>query len=339
MQPVFEFKAVLDTVLVYPHMIVLRPGKFRKLGQDPQDREIRYQDIADIHLREAGLMTGGFIHFALHGEADPSPPSLLKAGNDANTFGFSQGKNSEAIQIRNYILAQMKNPPPIQDMAASSEPAEHKLQIPPSPCNSQDFDRYRTLTAEKDWVGISSFNTLPKAVLGVTKELNVLHRHLQDGEVVFAFVAGMLSQTTTSNLSDIGINTWLGVLTDRRVLLLDHALLTDSVDTQSIRHDRIQAVSSSQGWMFGKITIDIGNRSVVIDNCDKEHVKTFARIANDWLEHLAAGIQAESPKPQASPAPQQDPVEAIRQLAELKAAGILSEEEFTRAKASILSKM
>ena len=91
--------------------------------------------------------------------------------------------------------------------------------------------------------------------------------------------------------------------------------------------------------MLGKVTIDIGNRSIMIDNCDKEHVKTFSRIANDWLEHLAAKAEAEDTKLLNSPAADRDPIEEIKRLAVLRDSGILSEAEFAGAKASLLSKM
>lgn len=339
MQTVFEFKAIFHTVLVYPNMIVLRPGKFKQLGGPKEDKKIRFADISDVFLKEAGILMNGFMHFSIRGEADQSAPSLMQAGNDENTFCFGYGKNAEAIQIRKYILDQMANPKTDVDTEETMSERQPKSARFSTPCDSADFDQYRKLTAERDWSGIFRFNSLTKDVVGVGKELNVLYQHLQDNEVVFALVAGLMSQTTTSNPVDGGFNTWLGVLTDRRVLLLDHAMLSDSVDTQSIRYDRIQAVSSSQGWVFGKVVIDIGNRSVTIDNCDKEHVKAFSRIANDWLEHLAVADEAKSTNLQGNPVSDRDPIEEIKRLAELKASGILSEEEFASAKKSLLSKM
>jgi hypothetical protein len=154
----------------------------------------------------------------------------------------------------------------------------------------------------------------------------------------FTLVSGTMCQTTTSNSSDSGVNSWLEVLTDRRVLLLDHALLSLR-RTQFIRHDRIQAISASQGWMLGMIIIDIGNRSVVIDNSDKEHVKVFARIANDWLEHLGGATKVEPAKPSEIAPSDRNPIEEIRKLAELRDAEILSEAEFASAKVTILSRI
>jgi hypothetical protein len=95
-----------------------------------------------------------------------------------------------------------------------------------------------------------------------------------------------MSQTQTSNAFDWGTNTWLVVLTNERFLFLDHAMLTRSVDTQSIRHDSVQAVSASQGWMLGKIQVDLGARTVIIDNCQKATVSVVASMANKWLRVL-----------------------------------------------------
>ena len=338
MEPVLEFNALLQTVLVYPNKVVLRPGALQKLS-GVQEKEIFFEEIQDVFLREASLLANGFVHFSILGEADQSPPSLLSAGNDENTFMFRHGKNSEAIQIKKYIDDQRKDPQSDLGREGCAESDSSRSAKPPTPCDREDFCQYRRLSSERDWKGIFRFNNLTNEVAGVGKELKVLHQYLQENEVVFALLAGVMSQTTTSNATDIGFNTWLCVLTDRRILMLDHAMLSDSVDTQSIRHDRIQAISSSQGWIFGKVSIDIGNRSIIIDNCDKEHVKAFSRIANDWLEHISGPISEANEAPREKTKSDRDPIEEIKRLAQLKDNGIISEEEFTKAKASLLSKM
>jgi hypothetical protein len=43
-----------------------------------------------------------------------------------------------------------------------------------------------------------------------------------------------------------------------------------------------------------------------------------------------------APQPPSDAAPQRDPIEALRQLGELKAAGVVSEEEFQAKKAELL---
>ncbi len=152
--------------------------------------------------------------------------------------------------------------------------------------NFENYEKYAEMTKAQDWEGICKLNGISLDSFGTKKELKVLSNYLEEDEVVFALTSGIMSQTETSNSFDWGTNTWLVVLTNERFLFLDHAMLTKSVDTQSIRHDSVQAVSASQGWMFGKIQVDLGARVVVIDNCTKDSVAVIADLANKWLRVL-----------------------------------------------------
>lgn len=145
----------------------------------------------------------------------------------------------------------------------------------------------------------------------------------------------IMGQGDTSNAIDLGWNTWLLALTSERFLLLDHALMSKSVDTQSIRLDRVQGVSASQGWMFGKVAIDIGNRMIVVDNCFKASVKIVADLANKLIKEQSS----QSPSATETHSSKKTPVEELKDLAKLKEAGILTEEEFSDAKKKILAKL
>jgi hypothetical protein len=105
-----------------------------------------------------------------------------------------------------------------------------------------------------------------------------------------ALASGLMKQTGTSNLTDAGVNTWLVVLTSERFLFMDAALLTSSIDTQTVRLDKVQAISASQGFLLGKISIDLGSRLIVVDNCEKEAVKVMADLANKWLREKENGF-------------------------------------------------
>lgn len=158
-----------------------------------------------------------------------------------------------------------------------------KLSDPPIFPN---YENYRQSTKKKDWKRICEINGVTFDSFGTKKELKVLSDYIENDEIVFAFSSGIMKQTSTSNSYDIGSNTWLVVLTNERFLFLDHALLTKSVDTQSVRHNSVQAVSASQGFVMGKIQVDLGSRIIVIDNCPKDTVKAIADLANKWLKVL-----------------------------------------------------
>jgi hypothetical protein len=154
----------------------------------------------------------------------------------------------------------------------------------------ENYNQYKLATEKADWRRICDINGVNFASFGVNKELEVLANYLESGEVVFALAAGLMKQTSTSNTFDFGVNTWLAVLTSERFLFLDAAMLTSSVDTQSIRIKNVQAISASQGFVFGKIMIDLGSRIVIVDNCDKEAVKVMAELGNRWIKELEEDI-------------------------------------------------
>lgn len=154
----------------------------------------------------------------------------------------------------------------------------------------QDYNRYKIKTENADWQGICEMNGIRFDSFGTRKELEALPEYLEPGEVVFALASGFMKQTITSNTFDGGLNTWLVILTSERFLFMDAALLTSSIDTQSVRLDKVQAISASQGFLLGKISIDLGSRLITIDNCTKESVKVMADLANKWLKEREKGF-------------------------------------------------
>ena len=164
----------------------------------------------------------------------------------------------------------------------------------------ENYNRYKIATEKADWRAICEINGVNYDRFGTEKEFAVLQKYLESGEIVFALASGLMKQTVTSNAFDFGANTWLAVLTSERFLFLDAALLTSSVDTQSIRLKNVQAISASQGFLLGKISIELGSRLVVVDNCEKEAVKVMAELANRWIKELENGFVPPKEPPEES---------------------------------------
>jgi hypothetical protein len=201
----------------------------------------------------------------------------------------------------------------------------------------ENYNRYEEYTKSQDWKKLCKLNNVELDSFGTKKELKALPDYLEADEIVFALASGIMGQTETSNSFDFGTNTWLVVLTNDRFLFLDAAMFTSSVDTQSIRHDRVQAVSASQGWVLGKIMVDLGGRILTIDNCPKAAVKVVADLANKWLKELSQNKAAGSPQVQSPP--EESPLDKLEKLAKLHTMGALSEEEFNSAKQKVLSSL
>jgi len=200
-----------------------------------------------------------------------------------------------------------------------------------------NLEKYAEYTKTRNWVAICKLNNVGLDSFGTKKELNVLANYLEKDEIVFALTSGIMAQTETSNSFDFGTNTWLVALTSERFLFLDCAMMTSSVDTQSIRHDKVQAVSASQGWILGKIMVDLGSRVLVIDNCQKATVSVIADLANKWLKELQ--MQKTTTVSNASVPAEESPLDKLEKLAKLLTMGALTDKEFSDAKAKILATM
>lgn len=195
-----------------------------------------------------------------------------------------------------------------------------------------NIEQYEAATRAADWPAIAKLNDGFFDTFGVKKEFSVLPNYLEEGEVVFALASGIVTQSDTSNSADWGSNSWLVVLTNERFLFLDHAMLTKSVDTQSVRLDRVQAVSASQGFLLGKIVVDLSARVIVIDNCQKKDVRAMADIANKLIR------ERENASSQRNSAPTTvDYADQIMKFSDLHAKGILSDDEFSEAKKKLIA--
>jgi len=205
----------------------------------------------------------------------------------------------------------------------------------------QNIEKYKQLTARQDWKGICELNGVPVDVFGTKKEIKVLPKYLEKDEIVLALTSGIVQKNGNSNSSDFGANTWLVVLTSERFLFLDCALLTDSVDTQTVRLERVLAVSASQGWVLGKVIVDIGSRSIVIDNCVKSTVSAVADMANKWLSFIAKSKSEASMKSVATSQlpPVESELDKLEKLGRLYQSGLLTEAEFNSAKLKVLESL
>ena len=206
---------------------------------------------------------------------------------------------------------------------------------------AKNYEKYRQYTIQYNWEAICKLNGVSYDTFGTKKEIRVFPKYLEEWEIVIALSSGIMKKTETSNYSDFFGNTWLVVLTNERFLFIDHAKLTSAVDTQSIRLDNVQAVSSSQGYNLGKIIVDLGSRLVYIDNCTKDSVEAMAILSNQLLrdKSLQNNKQAEKKDESNKASNGQDIVSQLDRLGDLYNKGLLTEEEFKNIKAKIIQKI
>jgi len=206
---------------------------------------------------------------------------------------------------------------------------------------AKNYEKYRQYTIHYNWEAICKLNGVSYDTFGTEKEIRVFPKYLEEWEIVIALSSGIMKKTETSNYSDFFGNTWLVVLTNERFLFVDHAKLTSAVDTQSIRLDNVQAVSSSQGYSLGKIMVDLGSRIVYVDNCKKSSVEAMAILANQLLRDKSLQKNKQpGEKDESNKEPNgQDIVSQLDRLGDLYNKGLLTEEEFKSMKAKIIQKI
>ena len=193
-------------------------------------------------------------------------------------------------------------------------------------------------TIDQVWSQIN--NLSHKYIFYTRKEIRYLPKILNDNEQIIALTSGVMNKRT-----------WLAVCTTRRVLFIDRGMFFGLRQLQ-MNLDRIQAIDSSFGLLFGTIRVWDGAASMTISMVLKSTVAPFVKTVQDAMDRykrlmvhdLAAATtsahataSATGSVAQNAPAPQNHMVDELERLAKLKAAGHLSEQEYAAAKAKLLA--
>lgn len=118
-------------------------------------------------------------------------------------------------------------------------------------------------------------------------------------------------------------------VTDRRIIMISGEVLGWDTASQTIALDKVSSISEKAGFALGTIRISTSNDEIEVKNVAANEVKSVVSAARRALEQKSA----------LSPAPATNggsSVDELKNLAELHAAGVLTDEEFTAAKARIL---
>jgi len=148
------------------------------------------------------------------------------------------------------------------------------------------------------------------------KEVKLLPEVLADQEIVGQVVSGIYNK-------GIGIL----VATQRRLVFIDKGLFGLKVEEFPLQ--KISSIQYELGLLGGKIKIHTSSNVAEISSVETEATKQF-------VGHVRASL-AEPNTPTAPASGSHELVDQLKQLAELKAAGILTEQEFSKQKAKLLS--
>jgi hypothetical protein len=169
---------------------------------------------------------------------------------------------------------------------------------------------------------------LPRGIrFMVRREIKGLEDKLGEGEEVVTLAQGVYDKKKG-----------LVAVTDRRVVFVEEGMIRKHLE--DFPYDRISSVQTSTGMTNGKLTIfSAGNKAVIEKVFPKQRTTEIgdyvrARIADSSRQSASA-----TPAPSAPSAPSASPAERLRQLAELRDAGVITPEDFESQKARILADM
>jgi len=165
--------------------------------------------------------------------------------------------------------------------------------------------------------------------LGSKREVKKLIEHLWDTEEVEFLASGTY-----------GGGSGLLALTNSRLIFLRDGWTSKVVEDFPL--DKISSVQWKSGMLLGSVLIFVSGNKSEIGSVQKDAGKALtdsvrAKISN--LSNAAATPAALTPTPAPPEAPAVDPMAQIKQLGELRDAGLLTDEEFTSKKAEILSRI
>lgn len=162
---------------------------------------------------------------------------------------------------------------------------------------------------------------------GKKRDIRKLPEYLNAGETVLAMTGGRVAG-----------NQGLLVATDRRALFVSEGIINHSFE--DFPYDRITTVTSSTGMMLGKVIVHTGGAARVVDQVAKSEAEAVAGIIRERVEATTRNRYQPPPSPDQS-ARGSAPVgiaAELRELADLRDAGVLTPEEFADQKARLLGR-
>jgi hypothetical protein len=150
------------------------------------------------------------------------------------------------------------------------------------------------------------------------KEIKHLPKVLDEGEVINAITSGLHDG-----------NTWLIVVTYKRVLFLDKGMIYGLKQIE-IPIRQISAISHKIGLFMGIIEISSSGGKKIIENIRKRDVAQVAKIISGLIENNTKFTNHEV-------STLTDIVSQLERLAALKEKGILTEKEFQSQKVKLLN--
>jgi hypothetical protein len=127
-------------------------------------------------------------------------------------------------------------------------------------------------------------------------------------------------------------NDGLGVLvaTNKRLVFVDKGIV--GLRVEDFPYDRISSIEYSTGLLGGKLTFFASGNRAEIKHVAKDQCRNFA----EYVRARSTAPSSHASAPASATSGERTTIDQLKELGELKAQGILTEEEFAAQKAKLL---
>ncbi|GAA1984366.1 hypothetical protein GCM10009838_52810 [Catenulispora subtropica] len=307
---------------------IMRGGLAGTLIGGSGPRTIPYRALSAVAFQDATRGTDGYLAFAFGGRPLPAPADAVKHPNAVVFRHRDQEEFARLYQyLKDVVAFNLANGVDVAGVYAGS--GDPLLGVTDA---EMDGGAGTIGTGDGERPDIDAAAARLKWTLGSKREIKKLPEHLMPGETVTFMAAGHYSKAHG-----------LIVLTDKRLLFLWHGFTGSQMVDFPLA--AVSSVETKTGMANGTLTIYSAGKSSEIDHVLNGDLKLLAdaiRQATTGARSGPAARSAAAPTP-ASPSPDADitldPTEQIRKLADLHAAGILTDQEFATKKAELLGRI
>lgn len=313
------------------HLIITHSGLVAKSGGlvVDQPRRISLGAVSGVKLKEASRMTNGWLTVGLGGVAPPQLGAGTAASN-AETVMFRRKSRREFRALHDWLVTVVEHneaegiDPSTVKFDAAGETRLERMQ--PKADRAQEKAELAQTKKMTELLGDERPDIVAAAArmgrrVGGKRELKKLAGHLYEGETVRFIAQGTYEK-------DQGIV----VLTDVRLLFLFHGVMRQRKEDFPLR--LISSVQTKSGWGNAEMKVFVSGNSASISGIVKSDLEPLA-------DAVRQGMAAQHAAPPTAPsaASADDPYEALRKLASLRDAGVLTEEEFEAKKQDLLGRI
>ena len=191
--------------------------------------------------------------------------------------------------------------------------------------NCQDSDRVvmRVLENIANLLEDHGWNEATAHVKSLQKKPHIRNQvlaELVEGERVLAATTGFKDKKPTTIAA-----------TQRRIIIFYADLFGTDSSTQTIGLDKVAGVSETSSLGLGGLRISTSNDEITVEKVSRDELKDFVSTVR-----RAISQPQQAPEPTASHQSQSGGAAELAKLAELHAAGVLTDDEFAAAKARAL---